>query len=214
MAALISFAFGAGLWLALSTLPARPQGRRRRAPRRAAARVWPAFFDDVASGLRAGLGVGQAVWQAGGRLPLLERAAFAAAEESWRQGRGLTASLADLAAALSVPALTAFVELIQLALVHGGNRLPALLVELAEQTRSQLALVDEVKGRQASTVNAARVAVAAPWVVLALTMTRPDVRQVYASISGLAVLALIAALSLGSYLLMSKLARIEALEVW
>ena len=212
---LLGIGFGAGLWLASGGL--RLGGwswRRRRSPRPATARVWPAYFDDVASGLRAGLAIGPAVWQAGRRLPWLERAAFERAEREWAGGSGLAASLSELSDSLAVPAFTAFVELIRLASTQGSSRLPALVAELAEQNRSQLQLLDEVRGRQATTVNAAKVAVGAPWVVLALTASRPDVREVYLTSAGALVLASVAAISTIAYLAMLRLSRIEALRVW
>ena len=207
--------FGAGLWLVVVGLRSEPLAwRRRRPPRPAAARVWPAYFDDVASGLRAGLAIGPAVWQAGRRLPWLERAAFERAEQEWARGSGLTASLSELSDSLAVPAFASFVELLRLAATAGSSRLPALVAELAEQSRSQLHLLDEVRGRQATTVNAARVAVAAPWVVLALTASRPDVRDVYLTGTGALVLAAVAAVSALAYLAMLRLSRIDALRVW
>lgn len=211
---LLGVAFGAGLWLAAASMRAPELLRRRRRPRAAAARVWPAYFDDVASGLRAGLAIGPAVWQAGRRLPWLERAAFELAESRWASGAGLSASLDALNSALAVPAFDSFVELLRLAATQGSSRLPALVAELAEQTRSQLYLMDEVRGRQATTVNAAKVAVAAPWVVLLLTASRADVRATYLTPTGGLVLVAVAAVSALSYLAMLKLSRIEALRVW
>lgn len=215
MAWLLGASFGAGLWLAALSLLERSNGvRRRKRLRPAPARIWPAFYDDVASGLRAGLTLGPSIWQAGRRLPLLERQAFAVAEEYWLAHGGLTSALEVLAARLPHRSFAIFVELINLSATHGSTRLSALVSELAEQSRNQLALTDEVRGRQATTVNAARVAVAAPWAVLALTLSRADVREVYGTAAGLSVLVGVALICALSYLAMRRLARIEALEVW
>jgi tight adherence protein B len=57
-------------------------------------------------------------------------------------------------------------------------------------------------------VNAARLAVAAPWIVLAMLSTRPDSLQAYSRPAGVLVLAIGAALSLVAYLLMVRIGRL------
>lgn len=212
---LLGFSFGAGLWLVVTSVSVRVGWlQRRRRLRAAPARVWPAFYDDVASGLRAGLALAPAVWQAGRRLPLLERRAFEICEKTWLQQGGLSAALEELASQLNQRSFFSFVELIKLAATHGSPRLATLVSELAEQSRNQLALTDDIHARQSATVNAAKVAVAAPWAVLALTMSRPDVREVYSTPTGVAVLLGVAITCALSYLAMRRLARIEVLGVW
>lgn len=212
---LIGLLFGAGLVIALPPLefgvwsPASLRSRRRNG----SARHWPAFIDDTASGLRAGLSVPHAVWQAGSRLPTAERSAFAAAAARWRDGEGLEAALAELERSIASLPFTQFVETLRVAVAHGGSRLPTLLAELAENLRNEQSLLDDVRGRQATTVNSAKVAVAAPWLVLAFTGSRADVRIAYASTTGLLVLIAVAWVCFMSYLAMRRLARLSALEV-
>lgn len=211
MGALIGVGFGAGLLLMLSALQFRsPFGRHKSA---VSNRVWPGFVDDVASALRAGVSIPNAIWQAGGRLPVALSAAFGSAQSRWEAGAGFEKALAELESVIAAPPFSQFIETVQLATTHGGNRLPALLVQLSETLRSQQALYDDVKGRQASTVSSARVAVAAPWVVLLMTSTRADVRVAYSSVTGWLVLAGVAWVCLISYLAMRRISRLKALEV-
>lgn len=212
---LIGLLFGAGLVVALPPLDlagwqihAIPSSRRR-----GTARHWPAFIDDTASGLRAGLSVPHAVWQAGTRLPSAERSAFDAAASRWRAGEGLESALVELEQSISSLPFTQFVETLRVAVAHGGSRLPTLLAELAENLRNEQSLLDDVRGRQATTVNSAKVAVAAPWLVLAFTGSRADVRLAYASTTGVLVLIGVAWVCFMSYLAMRRLARLSALEV-
>ena len=58
------------------------------------------------------------------------------------------------------------------------------------------------------TVNAARLAVAAPWLVLAMLATRPDSMRAYATPTGGLVLLIGTGLSLLAYRLMTVLGRL------
>jgi tight adherence protein B len=57
-------------------------------------------------------------------------------------------------------------------------------------------------------VNAARLAVAAPWVVLALLASRPEAVDAYNSPTGVVVLAVGAALSVVAYRVMVRVGRL------
>lgn len=213
MGQLIGIGFGAGLWIALMAFEFSPHKWRKLGVRARSDVAWPAFIDDVASGLRAGLPIPQALWQAAHRLPATERAMFAQAESSWSAGAGFNTTLRALESGIGQPAFTMLCQTIELGAEHGGSRLPVLLTQLGEQIRGHLALLAEVKSRQASTVNAAKVAVMAPWLVLLLTSTRAQVRATYMTSTGLLLLAGVALVCAVSYLVMVRLARITALEV-
>ena len=214
MGMLLGLVFGAGLVLLLVARGDLSAGDFwPKSPPPPSPRVWPVFLDDVAGGLRAGLSLPAATWQAASRLPVPLRAAFADAERRWREGAGFTGILQELSASISANVFTGFCDLAVLAHDRGSARLPALLTELAEAQRGYLALEDEVRGRQASTVNAAKVALLAPWLVLALTVGRQEVRERYATGTGALVLAGVMFVSTLSFLAMRRLARIEAMQV-
>ncbi|MEY4323074.1 MAG: hypothetical protein RL410_855, partial [Actinomycetota bacterium] len=93
----------------------------------------------------------------------------------------------------------------------GSNSLASTLTQLARMARQRRELINEVHGRQAITVNAARVAVAAPWLVLFLTSTRPQTRLAFSTLAGLEVIGVVAIVTALSYLLMKRLAAIYQL---
>jgi tight adherence protein B len=66
----------------------------------------------------------------------------------------------------------------------------------------------ELEARQSWTVNAARLAVAAPWIVLALLGTRPEAAQAYNSVAGTLVLATGGVCSIAAYRLMIRIGRL------
>lgn len=215
MGSLLGMVFGAGLSLVLwnqedSFVQLASKVRHRKIHITFA---WPAFIEDVASGVRAGLGLPQSTWQAGSRLPLAAASVFAEAEKIWRDGEGFDAALAFLLHQFPNSSCEQFVHTIELAHRQGGNSISTLLSHFARDLRSQQQLIHEVRGRQAVTATSAKVAVAAPWVVLAMTCTREDVRSTYSTSTGIVVLVVIALVSFGSYLLMQSIAKIPELEV-
>ena len=70
----------------------------------------------------------------------------------------------------------------------------------------------ELEARQSWTVNGAKVAVAAPWLVLALLATRPQAAAAYATTAGAVVLLVGAVVSVVAYRLMLRLGRLPEEE--
>lgn len=209
MGALLGLIFGAGLVIALW----QPPNFRRRTHRVTSAVHWPQFIDDVASGIRAGLSVPVATFEAGQRLSYPYPFLFATWQEHWQQGNGFDAALTGLKASMGSAAFDQFAQTMEIAHRQGGRSVATLLSQLARNVRAQEQLVHEVRGRQSVTVASAKVAVAAPWVVLLVTCARPEVRSSYVAASGLWVLAIVAVVCVLSYISMRKLAEIAELEV-
>jgi tight adherence protein B len=74
--------------------------------------------------------------------------------------------------------------------------------------REDLAVRNEIVARQSWTLVAARVAAAAPWLVLVLVASRPQGARAYDSLTGLFVLAGGAVATLVGYRLMVALGRL------
>ena len=68
----------------------------------------------------------------------------------------------------------------------------------------------ELETRQGWTVGAARLALAAPWIVLAMLALRPETVAAYDSAAGVGVLGVGAALSFGAYRIMLRIAQLPA----
>ncbi|HJG52920.1 MAG TPA: type II secretion system protein F, partial [Brachybacterium faecium] len=66
----------------------------------------------------------------------------------------------------------------------------------------------ELEARQSWTVNAARLALAAPWIVLALMATRPQAAQAYDTATGMVLIVVGAVASLIAYRVMLLIARL------
>ena len=183
----------------------RSRARRRRAARRA---LWPEVVDHLASGIRAGLSLAEAVGQVGERGPEELRPAFRAFAEDYRASGRFNDCLDRLKERLADPVADRIVEALRLTRDVGGTDLGRLLRTLSAFLRADARARGELEARQSWTVNGARVAVAAPWLVLALLATRPEAVAAYNTGAGAAVLVAGGACSLVAYRMMVRIGRL------
>lgn len=183
----------------------RSRARRRRAARRA---LWPEVVDHLASGIRAGLSLAEAVGQVGERGPEELRPAFRAFAEDYRASGRFGDCLDGLKSRLADPVADRIVEALRLTRDVGGTDLGRLLRTLSAFLRADARARGELEARQSWTINGARVAVAAPWAVLALLATRPEAVAAYNTGAGAAVLVGGGACSLVAYRLMIRIGRL------
>ncbi len=183
----------------------RARARRRRARLR---ELWPEVVDHLASGIRAGLSMPEAVAQVGERGPLELRDAFRAFGEDYRATGRFGDSLDSLKARLADPVADRIVEALRLTRDVGGTDLGRLLRTLSGFLREDVRTRGELEARQSWTVYAARLAVAAPWIVLALLTTQPAAAHAYDGVAGFLVLLVGGAVSLIAYQIMRRIARL------
>lgn len=183
--------------------------RRRRAKRSTELReVWPEAVDNLASGVRAGLSLPEALTQLGERGPEQLRSAFRRFGEDHRATGRFAESLDRLKAALADPVGDRVVEALRLARDVGGTDLGRLLRTLSAFLREDARTRAELETRQGWAVNAARLAVCAPWVLLLLLSSKPTAVEAYRSPAGSLVLLGGLGLSLVAYRLMMRIARL------
>ena len=170
--------------------------------------VWPEVVDNLVSAVRAGLSLPEAVGQLGSRGPEPLREPFRQFADDYRASGRFNECLDRLKARLADPVADRIVESLRLAREVGGSDLGRLLRTLSQFLREDARTRAELETRQGWTVNAARLALAAPWAVLGLLALRPDAVVAYDSAAGLMVLAFGGAVSIAAYRLMLRLARL------
>lgn len=185
-------------------------GMRRRQRRMELRELWPDVVDNLASGVRAGLSLAEALTQIGVRGPELLRGPFRDFGEDYRATGRFAECLDRLKATLADPTADRIVESVRVAREVGGTDLGRLLRSLSQFLREDARTRAELETRQGWTVNAARLGLAAPWIVLALLSLRPETVAAYDSRGGVAVLAIGAGVSLAAYRVMLRLARLPA----
>jgi len=200
----VALAFGAmGGYLPVAVL----KGRARRRLREFA-EVWPEAVDNLASAVRAGMSLPEALSALGERGPEPLRAAFRGFGLDYQVSGRFSDCLDRLKERLADPVGDRVVESLRVAREVGGGDLGRLLRSLSGFLREDARTRAELQSRQAWTVNGARLAVAAPWLVLLLLCFQPEVIHRYASGAGVTVLVGGAVLCAVAYRLMVRIGRL------
>ena len=181
---------------------------RARKRRRALREVWPDAVDNITSAVRAGMALPEALAQLSIRGPVELRPAFASFAEDYRATGRFAPSLDALKERLSDPVADRLIEALRLAREVGGSDLGGLLRTLSSFLREDARTRAELETRQTWTVNAARLSVAAPWIVLAILATRGGAIDAYDTRVGVLVLMGGAAICLAAYRLMMRIGRL------
>lgn len=187
---------------------------RARSRRRALRLAWPDLVDHLVAGIRSGVPLAEAIGALAEIGPVETRPAF---REFTRVALGAgTVGLAldRLKAALADPVADRIVETVRMARDVGGTELPTVLRALAASLRQEAAVRAEVEARQSWIRGAARLGVAAPWVVLLLLASRPEAAAAYNSPGGLVLLAVGLAVTIIAYRIMLALGRLPEERRW
>jgi tight adherence protein B len=182
-------------------------GRARRR-QRDFAEVWPEAVDNLASAVRAGLSLPDALAQLAVRGPEPLRDSFDAFALDYQVTGRFGECLDRLKERLADPVGDRVVEGLRIAREVGGGELGRLLRNLSGYLRDEARTRSEMEARQAWTVNGARLAVAAPWLVLLTMSFQSTVIRRYASPAGTLVLMFAAGACVAAYRLMMRIGRL------
>ncbi len=188
-------------------IPSSMAGARRRRRRARAREEWPDVLDDIVSALRAGLGIGEALASLAVRGPESLRLSFAQFAAQLQATGRLDPSLDALKERLADPVADRILEAMRLASRLGGHDLATMLRSLATSLRAENRARGELLARQSWSVNGARVAAVAPWIVLALLSTRPGTVEAFATPGGTVILIGGFLTTVCAYALMVRLGR-------
>jgi len=200
----VALAFGAmGAYLPVAVVAGRARRRQREF-----AEVWPEAVDNLASAVRAGMSLPDALAGLGSRGPEALRADFDRFALDYQVSGRFGDSLDRLKGRLADPVGDRVIEGLRVAREVGGGDLGRLLRNLSGYLRDDLRTRSELESRQAWTVNGARLAVAAPWLVLLFMSFQSEVIRRYASPGGVVVLVVGAVLCAVAYRLMMRIGRL------
>lgn len=187
----------------------------RASQRRAATRlVWPDAVDHLVSGVRSGLALPEAIAALATGGPEATRREFGAFAELYRRTGSLAAGLDELKDRLADPTADRIIETLRLSREVGGAELVTVLRSLAVYLREEQAIRHEVAARQSWVMNAARLGVAAPWIVLLLLSTRPEAGRAYASPEGTLLILAGVVVTAIAYVLMRRIGRLRDDRRW
>jgi len=195
-----------GILLIMQAKNDRPKWKPIKIVRRSVAQVqWPELVDDLASGVRAGLSLPQAMAALVAQVPPEVRPALEQMLSSYRANGDFAPAMLQFAETVNDPAADHFVAALVLANDLGGSDLGSLLRVLSENLRIEASLAGEIKARQSWTVNGAKLAIAAPWITVCVLSTRADARATYFSTGGIKLLEICFLISVAAYWLMKRI---------
>lgn len=170
--------------------------------------VWPEVIDHLASGVRAGLALPEALASLGVRGPEQLRPAFRRFGADYRSSGRFMECLDRLKDSMADPVGDRVCETLRVAREVGGTDLGQVLRTLSAFLREDARTRAELETRQGWTVNAARLAVSAPWLVLLLFATQRQSLQAYDTATGTLVLVIGGAVCVVAYLIMMRIGRL------
>lgn len=183
--------------------------RRLRQRRRVALReLWPDAIDNLASAVRAGMSLPEGLAGLGTSGPPPLRAAFNRFAVAYRASGRFAECLDGLKRDLADPVGDRVCETLRVAREVGGTDLGTVLRTLSELLRVDARTRAELETRQGWTVSAARLAVAAPWLVLLLLGSQSSTLRSYDSSGGVLLLGIGGAVCLLAYRLMLRIGRL------
>ena len=208
-------ALAAAAGLVAAALPTVVVNWRARHRRRATRGNWPDAVDHLVSAVRSGLSLPDSVVdprprRAGGDqggLPLRSNGTTSPPATSPSPWTALKARLAD-------PVADRILETLRMSREVGGTELTTVLRNLASSLRSEVAMRAEVEARQSWIVNAARLGVAAPWIILLMLSTRAEAASAYNTPAGVVVIVAGLVVSIVAYRLMLALGRLPEERRW
>ncbi|MFE4197838.1 type II secretion system F family protein [Paenarthrobacter sp. NPDC056912] len=197
----VALCFGLfGSWTPFAVV--RWRARRRRATLR---QLWPDVVDHLRSAIRAGLALPEALVQLGHKGPEELRTLFLDFGADYRSGGHFEDALNKLKERLADPVADRIIEALRMTREVGGSDLGRMLGTLAEFLRETARTRSELEARQSWTVNAARLAVTAPWIVVVVMAGRPEAMLAYNSGMGAVVLLAGLLVSVLSYAAMLRI---------
>lgn len=200
----VAVAFGLmGAYLPVAVVTGRARRRQQEL-----AEVWPEAVDNLTSAVRAGMSLPDALAALGVRGPEALRDAFDQFALDYQVTGRFGECLDRLKDRLADPVGDRVVEGLRIAREVGGGELGRLLRNLSTYLRDDARTRSELESRQAWTVNGARLAVAAPWLVLLSMSFQSDVIRRYASPGGVVVLTVGAVACVVAYRLMMRIGRL------
>jgi tight adherence protein B len=176
--------------------------------RNAASNAWPAFVDSVVAGLTSGVSLYEAIELALGAKPgelegLLKDFEAALLNERMRD------AVLRLKESARLAVVDEFAELVVISDQLGGRQLVSVLREHSKRVRRQNSARDNASAKTSATLAIAKLAVAAPWVLLFTLLNRAESAAAFESPVGMGILLFGLALSVGAYRLVAVIGRAE-----
>lgn len=160
--------------------------------------AWPAFVEALVSSVTAGLSTVEAAEVAIERSPESLKGGLEAFSRAL-QKRRLTDALPELRSSFENAHVDEFVQLLTLNERFGGSGLASVLKTHAKACRERNASAAQARSKNSATLTVAKLGVAAPWLLLAILLGRPESSISFETSEGVSVLLGGLAVSFAAY---------------
>jgi tight adherence protein B len=207
-------ALGIGTVIVGAFLPFYLARWRARARRKSSRAVWPDAVDHLVSAVRSGIALPDSLSTLAHAGPAVTRSAFSAFEASYRSTGNFGLSLDLLKARLADPVADRILETLRMSREVGGNDLTHVLRSLSAYLREDAAIRSEVEARQSWVMNAAKLGIAAPWIILVLLTSRPEAALAYNTPQGGILIVAGLGITVVAYRVMLTIGRLPEEKRW
>lgn len=196
---------GLTLFAFLAVIGIGVEGLSARAKRRSSqlARLWPEIIDSMHSASSSGFGIVDSLNEIAKSGPISVRAAFQTLVDRIDSGFGMDRSLDWFKAQFGNIQADRLTELIRLVHRLGGAGYMDSLREQAARTRAEISLWGELESKQGWVSGTAKLAIVAPWIIVATLSARPENVAIYNTNEGLGILTFGLIVSLLAYRLVN-----------
>lgn len=165
--------------LSIELLSSRASSRRREV-----AQLWPEVLDSLASAEVSGIGLTEAFGDLAEHAPQGLRPHFVRANAKLLAGFSFDRTVVELKTEFGEPHADRLMELLRMVNEIGSTKYHSVLREQARSLRADLALWGAIETKQSWVLGTAKLAIAAPWLIVALLASRPENAAVYNSTGG------------------------------
>lgn len=169
------------------------------------AALWPEVLDAIISSISSGASVAESLMALAEEGPIALRPDFVFFRNDIERGKPFVASLDAFKARLANVHSDRLLELLRLVSEAGGIGLVDSLRNQSQLIRQELAFSGEIASKLGWITGTAKIAVGAPWLIVAMLATRPENARAYASAEGSMILFLGLVVSLFAFRLVQIL---------
>lgn len=190
------------LALAIETLGIKAKARARHI-----SDEWPSVLESLESAAQSGMSLLDSIRDLAESTQLLVAKDFAFAYQLCERGVGLDVSLTQLKQRFGLSICDSTIETLRLVNDSGGAGYLSALRHQSRAIRASSSVSQQVQAKQGWVLGTAKIAVAAPWLIVVLLSGRPENAAAYSSLQGSMLLLAGLAASVVAVYLISKIGK-------
>lgn len=170
-----------------------------RTRKRQLANLWPGVVDSIQSAISSGYSITDSLAELGHNGPIQLRPYFERFANRIDSGWQFEQAIDESKAEFGNEHADRLLEVLRIVSRSGSASLTSVLRQQSQNLRDELSLIGEIEAKQGWVSGTAKIAVAAPWIVVAMLSTRPENISAYNSLAGVTLLILGFVISVFAY---------------